>query len=107
MASAWTSRLPQLILSQPRCPFTGQAAPFRETSRWERLRGRTLSFNRTAEFVSIGGARSCRRRSGQAGILMVLSLTLLFGVLGLAVDIGWGYFKRQAAQTAADAAALA
>jgi hypothetical protein len=38
---------------------------------------------------------------------MVLSLTLLFGVLGLAVDIGWGYFKRQAAQTAADAAALA
>ncbi len=37
---------------------------------------------------------------------MVLSLTMVFGVLGLAVDVGWGYFKRQAAQTAADAAAL-
>jgi Flp pilus assembly protein TadG len=56
-----------------------------------------------------GAARSIEvsRRSGQAGILMVLSLTLLFGVLGLAIDVGWGYYKRQTAQTAADAAALA
>ena len=37
---------------------------------------------------------------------MVVSLTTLFGVLGLGIDVGWGYFKRQAAQTAADAAAL-
>jgi hypothetical protein len=48
-----------------------------------------------------------RDRSGQAGIFVVLNLTVLFGVLGLSVDLGWAYFRRQAAQTAADAAAMA
>lgn len=38
---------------------------------------------------------------------MALNLTLLFGAIGLAVDVGWGYFRKTAAQTAADAAALA
>jgi hypothetical protein len=46
-------------------------------------------------------------RRGQAGLLVVLNLTLVFGALGLAVDLGWARFKRNAAQTAADAAALA
>ena len=46
-------------------------------------------------------------RSGQAGLFAVLSLTLLFGALGLAVDVGWAYYTRQSAQAAADAAALA
>lgn len=47
------------------------------------------------------------RRAGQAGLFVVVNLTLLFGVLGLAVDLGLAYFRREAAQAAADAAALA
>ncbi|HZT29910.1 MAG TPA: pilus assembly protein TadG-related protein [Bryobacteraceae bacterium] len=44
---------------------------------------------------------------GQAVILFTLSVIVMFGVLGLVVDIGWAYFRKQAAQAAADAAALA
>jgi hypothetical protein len=32
---------------------------------------------------------------------------MMFGVLGLTVDMGWAYFRKQAAQSAAEAAALA
>ncbi|HVW84447.1 MAG TPA: pilus assembly protein TadG-related protein [Bryobacteraceae bacterium] len=46
-------------------------------------------------------------RRGQAGLLVILSLFVLFSVLGLAGDLGWAYYKRQSAQTAADAAAMA
>jgi Flp pilus assembly protein TadG len=46
-------------------------------------------------------------RSGQAAMLAVLSLTTLFGVLGLAVDLGWAYYRRNVAQAAADSAAMA
>ncbi len=46
-------------------------------------------------------------RSGQAGVFVALNLTLLFGALGFAVDIGWAYYTRQSAQAAADSAALA
>ncbi len=38
---------------------------------------------------------------------MTLSLVFLFSIVGLCVDLGWGYYRKQAAQTAADAAALA
>lgn len=38
-------------------------------------------------------------------LLFALSSTVLFGTLGLVVDIGWAYFRHGAAQTAADAAA--
>src|SRR5579863_2712419 len=47
------------------------------------------------------------RRRGQAGIFIVLNLTLIFGTLGLAVDLGWAYYSKQQAQAAADSAALA
>ena len=46
-------------------------------------------------------------RAGQTLLMGTLSLVLFFSVLGLAVDIGWSYFRRHAAQAAADAAALA
>lgn len=36
-----------------------------------------------------------------------MSLTVMFGTLGLAVDLGWAYYQRGTAQSAADAAALA
>jgi hypothetical protein len=38
---------------------------------------------------------------------MVLSLTMLFGSMGLSADLGYGYYRKQAARAAADAAALA
>ena len=51
-----------------------------------------------------------RRRSaesGQALVMVTISLVAMLGMLGLAVDFGWAYFVRRAAQGAADAAALA
>jgi Flp pilus assembly protein TadG len=39
--------------------------------------------------------------------MATLSLFMLFGIMGLAVDLGWSYYRRQVAQTAADSAALA
>jgi hypothetical protein len=43
---------------------------------------------------------------GQAGVTMALSLFVTFSVLGFCVDLGWAYYRKQAAQTAADAAAM-
>ena len=48
-----------------------------------------------------------RRRNGQVAIFAALTLTLMFGALGLATDLGWDYFLKQRVQTAADAAASA
>jgi hypothetical protein len=39
--------------------------------------------------------------------MMTLSLTVILGMLGLVVDLGWAYYRQQAAQAAADAAAVA
>jgi len=44
-------------------------------------------------------------RGGQAVLLMTLSLTVMLGMVSLVADVGWGYFRREAAQSAADAAA--
>jgi Tfp pilus assembly protein PilX len=48
-----------------------------------------------------------RKSAGQALVLVTVSLSLIFGLLGLAVDLGWCSYRREAAQAAADAAALA
>lgn len=48
-----------------------------------------------------------RTRKGQTAIMFTLAIVPLFGILGLVVDIGWAYFRKQAAQAAADAAASA
>ncbi len=52
---------------------------------------------------------SCHRssRAGQAAILLTMSLVVTLGLLGLVVDIGWAYWRREAAKTAADSAAMA
>ena len=39
--------------------------------------------------------------------MMTLSLTVILGMLGLVVDLGWAYYRQQVAQAAADAADLA
>ena len=46
-------------------------------------------------------------RKGQTVVLFTFAVVPLLGVVGLVVDVGWMYFRRQAAQTAADAAAAA
>jgi hypothetical protein len=46
-------------------------------------------------------------RSGQAMILGTLTLSVLFGAVGLAADLGFSYFTKQQVQTAADAATSA
>jgi uncharacterized membrane protein len=51
--------------------------------------------------------RSAKRRRGQTAVLFTLAVLPLLGMVGLAVDIGAAYYRRQAAQTAADAAASA
>jgi hypothetical protein len=47
------------------------------------------------------------RRSGQAAIFVTLSLPVLFGMLGMVVDIGWDYWRSEACKTAAQSAASA
>jgi Putative Flp pilus-assembly TadE/G-like len=49
--------------------------------------------------------RSAGRR-GQALLLVTFALFAMCGLLGLAVDLGWGYFVKKSAQAAADAGAL-
>ena len=46
-------------------------------------------------------------QSGQVIIMMTFALVVLFGMLGLVVDLGWAYFNRKSAQLAADSAVLA
>ena len=54
------------------------------------------------------GAPRLDRRSGQAAILVILSMSLvLIGTIGFAIDGGQMYTQRQMAQAAADAAAQA
>lgn len=48
---------------------------------------------------------SCER--GQAAIFLTISLPVLFGLLGLVVDVGWAYWRHEAAKTAAAAAVSA
>jgi Flp pilus assembly protein TadG len=45
--------------------------------------------------------------AGQALIMFTLGMTFLLGMLGLVIDVGYGYFVKQVAQAAADSAALA
>src|ERR1700733_4258738 len=46
-------------------------------------------------------------QSGQALILGTLTLSVLFGAVGLATDLGMSYYTKSAVQTAADAATTA
>ena len=48
-----------------------------------------------------------RGQHGQASLLLTLSIPVLFGMLGMVVDFGWAYWRREAAKTAANAAAAA
>jgi Flp pilus assembly protein TadG len=45
--------------------------------------------------------------SGQALLFVTLSLPVVLGLVGLVVDAGWAYYRREACKAAADGAALA
>lgn len=46
-------------------------------------------------------------QAGQAAIMLSLSLPLTIGMLGLVVDVGWAYWRKEACRTAAESAATA
>lgn len=48
-----------------------------------------------------------KRESGQTAVMMALSLTALFGMVGFTVDVGASYYTKQKAQAAAESAAMA
>lgn len=48
-----------------------------------------------------------RQRGGQAAVMMALSLTATFALLGFTVDVGSSYYQKQKALAAAESAALA
>lgn len=48
-----------------------------------------------------------KNEKGQALPMITLSLVAMCGMMGLAVDLGWSFFVKRSAQTAADAAAQA
>ena len=55
-------------------------------------------------------ARKYRRvgnNRGQALIMITLGTVMLMGLLGLTIDVGYGYYLKQVAQAAADSAVLA
>lgn len=48
-----------------------------------------------------------RRERGQTVVIFTIAIVPMLALVGLVVDIGWAYFRRQAAQAAADSAAMA
>jgi hypothetical protein len=47
------------------------------------------------------------KQRGQAALFLTMAIPVFAGLLGLTVDVGWMYFREQAAQVAAESAALA
>jgi hypothetical protein len=46
------------------------------------------------------------RKKGQALLFATLTLSFIFGLMALAIDLGWAYYKVEQAQGAADSAAM-
>jgi Flp pilus assembly protein TadG len=51
--------------------------------------------------------RKSNLERGQTILMFSFATVVMFGMLGLVVDLGWSYFRKQAAQAAANAAAVA
>ena len=51
--------------------------------------------------------RARKQRGGQALVMVTLALMAMFGLMGLAVDLGWAFYVEKKAQAAADTGALA
>lgn len=57
--------------------------------------------------MTVSMRTSANRERGQAVIFISLSLLVVLGMMGLVVDFGWAYYRRQACKAAAQAAAMA
>jgi len=64
-------------------------------------------FTLNLQIKKAGTRRSCNSRDGQAVIMMSMGTVFLMGILGLVVDVGWGYYRKQVLQAAVDSAVLA
>ncbi|MEQ1885302.1 MAG: pilus assembly protein TadG-related protein [Bryobacteraceae bacterium] len=53
------------------------------------------------------GKTSRKRTGGQALVMITVALLAMTGMMGLAIDIGWSFFVKRSAQTAADGASVA
>src|SRR5580693_7281613 len=51
--------------------------------------------------------KSKNLQSGQAIVMVTLSLFAMCGMMGLAVDLGWSFFVHKTARASADSAAMA
>ncbi len=51
--------------------------------------------------------RARNRCSGQAALMITISLPVTLGLIGLVVDVGWAYYREEACRTAAQSAAFA
>jgi Flp pilus assembly protein TadG len=58
-------------------------------------------------FIPTRLSKTLRNEDGQALIITLISLTVLLGFFGLAVDLGYMFYTKRQLQVAADAAALA
>lgn len=68
---------------------------------------RFSDLGRVARAVRVAAGRKCLSEHGNILVLTALSLTLLCGVLALAIDVGQLYATKSQLQTLADAAAMA
>ena len=51
--------------------------------------------------------RRARTELGQAIVMVTIGIVFLMGILGLVVNVGWGYYRKQVAQAAVDSAVTA
>src|ERR1051326_3783325 len=80
-----------------------QERPARERARWNRGGAAKVGAPAQEKFT-----RRARRRGerGQTLVIVALLTTILIGILGLSVDVGYAYSERRQIQNAADASAL-
>ena len=52
-------------------------------------------------------SKTRKNERGQAALLLTLGIVLMFGIVGLSVDVGWAYYAHLSAHAAAESAALA
>src|ERR1051326_1817675 len=57
--------------------------------------------------VHPGRRSSAGQEQGQALVMVTIGIVFIMGLLGLVTDVGWGYYRKQVAQAAVDAAVLA
>jgi Flp pilus assembly protein TadG len=67
----------------------------------------TLVMQRILRSKSFDASDRRSRQRGQALVMVSVGIFFLFGLLGLVVDVGYGYYLKQVSQAAADSAATA